>query len=225
MEYCTNTVSAAVLMELGFFFLFYLRFIPSVNHLRNHYAIFSCSKDLPKHTEYRSLNLIHAPINELHDSVTNRFLAPYPSLNPHISHPSLSLCLFVLIVSHASLFPMPGIICTVFLVPSRTTAFLFLQMFSLQKGKKHSTGHPAGLADKRWTNITEQCAVESREHGAAPSWCCCRHSETPPIERESYHCKRGFVQSFRLGFGNIWSYQFLALPFAKTFAFLGAWHL
>lgn len=131
------------------FFLFYLRFIPSVNHLRNHYAIFSCSKDLPKHTEYRSLNLIPAPINELHDSVTNRFLAPYPSLNPHISHPSLSLCLFVLIVSHASLFPMPGIICTVFLVPSRTTAFLFLQMFSLQKGKKHSTGHPAGLADKR----------------------------------------------------------------------------
>lgn len=47
----------------------------------------------------------------------------------------------------------------------------------------------------------------------------------PPIERASYHCKRGFVQSFRLGFGNIWSYQFLALPFAKTFAFLGAWHL
>lgn len=102
MEYCTNTVSAAVLMELGFFFLFYLRFIPSVNHLRNHYAIFSCSKDLPKHTEYRSLNLIPAPINELHDSVTNRFLAPYPSLNPHISHPSLSLSvsLYLLFLTH-----------------------------------------------------------------------------------------------------------------------------
>lgn len=85
-----------------FFFLFYLRFIPSVNHLRNHYAIFSCSKDLPKHTEYRSLNLIHAPINKLHDSVTNRFLAPYPSLNPHISHPSLSLSvsLYLLFLTH-----------------------------------------------------------------------------------------------------------------------------
>lgn len=43
-------------------------------------------------TEYWSLNLIHAPMNKWHDSVSTRFLAPYPSLNSRISHPSLSLC-------------------------------------------------------------------------------------------------------------------------------------
>lgn len=48
-------------------------------------------------TEYWSLNLIHAPMNKWHDSVSTRFLAPYPSLNSRISHPSslsVSLCTY-----------------------------------------------------------------------------------------------------------------------------------
>lgn len=223
----TATVSAAVLMELVFFCLFVLFML---------YTFGKSSQKLPCYIfmQQKSPQAYRISVTEPHPC-NNEQIAWFSEYQissslsliklPYFSSLPLSVCFFVLIVSHASLFPMTGIICTVFLMPSRTIAFLFLQMFSLQKGKKHSTGHSAGLADKRWTNIIDQCAMENREHGAAPSWCCCRHSETPPVERDSCHCERESVQSFRLGFGNIWSHQFLTLLVVKTFAFLGAWHL
>lgn len=82
----------------------------------------------------------------------------------------LSLSLFVFIASRYSLVPVPGFIYMVFLVPSCTTAFLFLQMFSLQKREKH--GRSAGLEDKRWGMLlnTLPCGAGSTgqpQHGAA----------------------------------------------------------
>lgn len=65
---------------------------------------------------------------------------------------------------------MPGFIYTVFLVPSCTTAFLFLQMFSLQKKEKH--GHSAGLEDKIWRMLLNTLprgagSTGQPQHGAA----------------------------------------------------------
>lgn len=86
----------------------------------------------------------------------------------------LPLSLFVIILPF-SLSPVLGIMHTVFLVPSCTAAFLFLSKLSLQERKKHGHYLAAGW---KMNSMTEQRAMGSRELGAAPAQCSCRHSET-----------------------------------------------
>lgn len=85
------------------YFNLYLCFLLSGNPLRNCYAVFPCSQDLPRNAGHWSLNLtIHAQVNELYDSVTTRYTAPPLMLNSHISHPSLSFC------NHSPFFSVPS---------------------------------------------------------------------------------------------------------------------
>lgn len=149
MKYCTNRVFVGCIDQAYFFLCFicasYLQQILSeITTLYSHTAKIS-----PKNAGYRSLNLIiRAPINELCDSVTARSTAPSHVKLPYFSFLPLSLLPFVyLLLLIASLSLMLGIIHTVFQVPSCTTTFLFLLLFSLWKRKKHD--HSAGLLDKR----------------------------------------------------------------------------
>lgn len=174
MKYCTNRVFVGCIDQAWFILCFiyasYLQQILSeVTTLYSHAA---------KNTGYRSLNLIiHAPVNELHDSVTTRSTAPSLMLNSHISHssPSLSPSLCVFIVSHCSSVPSArdythGIISGAKLYYCLP---VFTNVFSVEK----KCGH-RWAAGEKMNNTIELRAVGSREHRAAPAHCSSRRSET-----------------------------------------------
>lgn len=133
-------------------YLFFVLFmLPTFSKSSQKFSYIPCciliQQKSPQECRISVTELIHAPVNELSDSVTTKSSAPSPVLSSCIPHSSLSLSLYllflVILCSQCQVLYTQYFWCQAVLL----TAFLFLQMFSLQKKEKH--GHCAGLEDKR----------------------------------------------------------------------------